>query len=104
METNGRANSDTIGSSLTVLFYFLLRYPEHAGRIYEELKTIDPYDVNALAALPHLNGVINESMRLLPVALSITTRVTPPEGIYVEGHFIPGYTKVAAPRYCIFRR
>jgi len=82
----------------------LAKYPEHAEKIYDELTRVDPHDVNALSALPHLNSVINESMRLLPVALTITTRVTPPEGIYIEGQYIPGNTKLAAPRYSIHRR
>jgi hypothetical protein len=43
-------------------------------------------------------------MRLLPAILTFSSRVTPPEGLVVEGTFIPGYTKICAPRYTIGRR
>lgn len=66
--------------------------------------SVDHEDPNALAALPHLNGTINEAMRLLPAVLTFSSRVTPPEGITVENTFIPGNTKICAPRYTIGRR
>ena len=96
--------SDTTGPSLILLFFFLASYPEHAEKIHVELTSVDLHDISALSALPHLNGVINESMRLFPAALTMGTRVTPKEGLYVEETFIPGNTKIAAPRYSIFRR
>ena len=97
--------SDTTGPSLILLWFFLAGHPEDTKKIYKELTSINPHDISALAALPHLNGgVINESMRLLPAALTMGTRVTPPEGLYVDGCYIPGDTKIAAPRYSIFRR
>lgn len=96
--------SDTTGPSLILLWFFLASYPEHAEKIYGELSSIDLHDPGALAILPHLNGVINESMRLLPAALTMGTRLTPPEGLHIDGTFIPGRTKIAAPRYSVFRR
>lgn len=72
--------------------------------ISQELTSVDAQDVKAVAALPHLNGAINEAMRLLPAVLTFVTRVTPPEGLEVEGKFIPGNVKIAAPRYSIGRR
>lgn len=65
---------------------------------------MDVKDVKAVAALSHLNGAINEAMRLLPAVLTFVTRVSPPEGMKVEGTFIPGNIKIAAPRYSIGRR
>ncbi|CAD6591505.1 MAG: hypothetical protein ASARMPRED_005466 [Alectoria sarmentosa] len=78
-------------------------YPEHAEKIYGELSSIDTHDLGALAALPHFNGVINESMRLFPAALTTGSRLTPPEGLHIDGTFIPGATKITAPRYSVFR-
>lgn len=43
-------------------------------------------------------------MRLIPAALTMGSRLTPPEGMHVDDTFIPGNIKVVAPRYTIFRR
>lgn len=96
--------SDTTAPSLTLLFYFLARYPEHVERIYAEIQTVNIEDPTALAALPHLTGTINEAMRLLPAVLTFSSRVTPPEGLVIDGTYIPGNTKICAPRYTIGRR
>lgn len=95
--------SDTTGPSLILLWYFMALYPEHAERVYQEVKDVDPSDITTLANLPCLNGFINESMRLIPAALTMGTRLTPPEGMTVDGTYIPGGIKVAAPKYTIFR-
>lgn len=98
------SRSDTTAPSLTTLFYLLARHPEDAEKIHQELITVDLQDVGAVATLPHLNGAINEAMRLLPAVLTFVTRVSPPEGMELDGTFIPGNIKIAAPRYSIGRR
>ncbi|GKZ31072.1 hypothetical protein AbraIFM66950_011131 [Aspergillus brasiliensis] len=96
------AGSDTNAPTLTHLFYFLARYPEHTERIYQELQSLDSMDdVVGLPKLNHLNGAINEVMRPLPAVLTFGTRVTPPDGLTIAGTFIPGGTKICAPRYTI---
>ncbi|KAJ5622751.1 cytochrome P450 [Penicillium lividum] len=98
------AGSDTNAPTLTILFYFLTRHPEHADKIYAELQTMTFLeDAVGLSKLPHLNGVLNETMRLIPAVLTFGTRVSPPEGLTIEGTFIPGGTKICAPRYSIGR-
>lgn len=57
--------------------YILARYLEHANRIYEELVRCDISDINSLAALPHLNAVIDETMHLMPAAMTGANRMTP---------------------------
>jgi len=56
-----------------------------------------------LASLKHLNGVINEALRLYPVIPTATYRKAPPEGISIGETFIPGGTDVWTPQYAIGR-
>ncbi|KAK6078382.1 cytochrome p450 [Seiridium cupressi] len=95
--------SDTIGPSLISIFYFLALYPEDADGIFHEIDTVDISDMTLLAKLPLLNSFINEAMRLIPAALTMGTRITPPEGLEIDGTWIPGGTRIAGPRYTIFR-
>jgi uncharacterized protein YwlG (UPF0340 family) len=73
-------------------------------KMYAELTGVDPLDLNAVSALPHLNATIYESMRLYSVAPTIVTRITPPQGVLIGDTFIPGNVKVLAPRWTIFKR
>ncbi|KAL8794426.1 MAG: hypothetical protein Q9195_003013 [Heterodermia aff. obscurata] len=98
------AGSETTAPTLTTLFYLLARHPNDVETIADELGSVNIEDVKALAGLPHLNGSINEAMRLLPAVLTFGTRVSPPDGMEVEGTFIPGDVKLVAPRYSIGRR
>lgn len=54
--------------------------------------------------MPVLNGFINESMRLIPAALTIGSRLTPSQGLTIDGIYIPGNIKLVAPKYSIYRR
>ncbi|KAL8925887.1 MAG: hypothetical protein Q9172_002040 [Xanthocarpia lactea] len=97
------AGSATTSPTLSTLFYLLARHPDDMEIITQELSTVDVQDVKAVALLPHLNGAINEAMRLLPAIMTSGTRVTPPEGLTIAETFIPGDVKIAAPRYSIGR-
>ncbi|KAJ5305867.1 cytochrome P450 [Penicillium antarcticum] len=103
-DSSDSRSSDTTAPSLTHLFYFLARYPNHAQKIHKELQEINIEEIALLSTLPHLNGTINEAMRLLPAVLTFSSRVTPPEGLMIDGMFIPANTKICAPRYTIGRR
>ncbi|KAI0202865.1 cytochrome P450 [Astrocystis sublimbata] len=97
------AGSDTTRATLIVAWWYLCRYPEHADKIRSELVGVDVADANALARLPHLNGVINETLRLVPPALTGAGRMTGPSGLMVDDVLIPPYTRVTAPKYTIHR-
>jgi len=82
----------------------LARYPDHAKKIFDEITQLEDLDnISDLASLPHLNGFINESMRLNPTAMTGSGRLTPPEGVMFKGTFIPGNVQIVAPKYTIFR-
>jgi tryprostatin B 6-hydroxylase len=86
------------------LFYCLAKHPQEAEKIQAELEGVDPLDITTITTLPHLNGVINESMRLYPVLPTSLYRDTPPEGVTIGDTYIPGNTKLMRPSWVMFRR
>ncbi|KAL4778237.1 Tryprostatin B 6-hydroxylase [Aspergillus varians] len=102
------AGSDTTATSLTTLLYELVRHPEEVQKLRTELLQIEPdlsgeYPHDRIAQLPHLNGFINETMRMHPPIPSIIPRNTPPAGLTVNGTYIPGSVTVSCPQWVIGR-
>lgn len=101
------AGSDTTAIALTHMFYYLASDPSQAERLRAELRTLikpdTPFSVKAVQHAEHLNGVINEALRMHPPVPSGTFRKTPPEGITVDGVFIPGEVDLTLPHYVIGR-
>lgn len=60
-------------------------------------------DYHCSRSLPLLDAVINESMRLWPSVLFASQRVTPPEGLTINGRFIPGDMIVQMPPFVLNR-
>lgn len=101
------AGSDTTAATLSHIFYQLARHPEHAELLRQELIPLKQedgtFEHQKIQNADHLNAVINESLRLNPVPPSAIVRKTPPEGIVVDGTFIPGDMNVWTPQYVIGR-
>ena len=98
-------SSDTTASTLVSLFYRLVKHPEHLRKVQMELDAAgDVEDFAVLQKLPHLNGLVNETLRLHPALPTGGLRETPPGGAMICGRFIPGETVVCAPRYTLGRR
>ncbi|KAK1450111.1 cytochrome P450 [Colletotrichum melonis] len=101
------AGSDTTAASLTCLFFELAQKPDVYQRLREE---IDDYfaqneepEHSALSKLPYLQACIDETLRLHPPVPSGVQRMTPPEGIDIDGTFIPGDTIIQVPTHTMFR-
>ncbi|KAJ0414382.1 cytochrome P450 [Aspergillus carlsbadensis] len=102
------AGSDTTSSALSAILYELVRHPDEIEKLRAEL---GPYMQganrdfahSAIAHLDHLNGVINEVLRLYPAVPSYLQRKTPPEGIVIDGVHIPGNVSILCPLYAIGR-
>ncbi|KAI0148362.1 cytochrome P450 monooxygenase-like protein [Xylariaceae sp. FL1272] len=97
------AGSDTTRAALIGTWWYLCTYPEHAKKIQAEIEGVDVNDANALAMLPHLDGVVHEALRLVPPAMTGGNRITGPNGLMVDDVLIPPYTKVTAPKWVIHR-
>lgn len=97
-------SSETVASTLVYLFYFLALHPNHLKLVQAELSNVNVRDPKVLQSLEHLNGVINETLRLWPAVPTGGLRQVPPEGAVICGQFVPGGTTICAPRWSLSRR
>ncbi|KAK2031720.1 cytochrome P450 [Colletotrichum zoysiae] len=101
------AGSDTVAATLTSLFFELAQKPDVYSRLREEiddffLQNAKPEHLT-LSKLPYLQACIDETLRLHPPVPSGVQRMTPPEGMEIDGTFIPGSTIIQVPTYTMFR-
>ncbi|KAH6715639.1 L-ornithine-N5-monooxygenase [Leptodontidium sp. MPI-SDFR-AT-0119] len=77
----------------------------HIKKLREELLPLrtsgGTFEHQEIHRATHLNAIINETLRLWPVPPTTIMRKTPPEGIIVEGTYIPGNIHVWTPQYVI---
>ncbi|CAH0051294.1 unnamed protein product [Clonostachys solani] len=102
------AGSDTTAIALTNVLYWLLKNPDALAKLREELDAVlDPDEPVApfdrVKHLPYLRACLDESMRLTPPNTMNIPRITPPQGLSVMGHWIPGRTTVHCSTYTIHR-
>jgi tryprostatin B 6-hydroxylase len=104
------AGSDTSASALTAIFYLLAHHPDEVEKLRRELEpyrdadhSTDEFLHSEIARLPHLNGVINEALRLFPAVPGTLPRKTPRGGIVVQGVRIPGDITVFCPQWVMAR-
>jgi cytochrome P450 len=100
------AGSDTSAAALTHIFYHLAKDPSQVQKVRAELKNVpsgNEFSIQALQGLHHLNGVINEALRLHPPVPGGVYRDSPKEGFQVGDRFVPGEVTILTPTYSIHR-
>ena len=100
------AGSDTTSTTLAFAFYHLAMDPSEAAKLREELSSVpmdERFSVHALQDLKHLNAFVMETLRLHPAVPGGVYRNTPPEGLLVGEHYIPGNVEILAPTWSIHR-
>lgn len=97
--------TDTIAAALSFAFYHMARDSTVRDKLRLELQPLFGRTVSGEftnldlgeAQAPYLNAVINETMRLDSPGCTGGPRLTPPEGLEVDGIFIPGETLLFVP-------
>lgn len=95
------AGSHTTGSSLVILFYYLLHNPETLHRLVQELDVQLPSAQTPVSSIYEFAGLetklpyahlacIQESFRMTPIAaIFLPCEILNPEGLEISGSHIP---------------
>lgn len=93
---NIAAGSDTTAITLSAIIYFLIKTPEKAKKLRQEIiefensgKISNPVTFQEGRNMPYLRAVIKEALRLHPATGQIVARIVPPGGAVLGGYFFP---------------
>lgn len=98
------AGSVTTAVAIANVLYQLLKNPRCLAKLREEVDAVlDPDEIVApydkVKHLPYMRACLDESMRIFPPTSHGLPRETPPEGIEILGHWVPGNTSVSMSAY-----
>lgn len=101
--TNISAGSDTTAISTRSVIFHLLKNQECKRKLVEEIDTqmkevelTKPITLEQTNHMPYLQACLYEGLRLHPEFGVSLPRVTPRDGIVIDGHFIPDGVSVLA--------
>ncbi|KAK4494178.1 hypothetical protein PRZ48_014476 [Zasmidium cellare] len=99
--------AETTSTCLSATMYHLCKTPHAMQKLKEEIRSTftssEDITLKAVAELPYLKAVIDESLRIFPVASFITPRIIPKEGHVIDGEHIPGGTYVSMGQWYMGR-
>lgn len=106
--TENSKASDTTGTALSGLFFYLARYPACYAKLKQEIRsTFSSVDEirngPKLAGCKYMKGAIEEALRMSPGVPGYLTREAP-NGGYIDNHYIPPKIQVGIPTWTMHRR
>lgn len=88
------AGTETTATLLSGLTYYLLTNPSTMEKLKQEIRHAFDSDkeicFQKLVQLKYLNACVSEALRMYPPVPTGLPRLTPPEGIAIDGHWVPG--------------
>ena len=111
------ASHEATGITMTYIMHSLSQRPELQSALRSELLTLSPTfsaspgtssamnlpHANALDALPLLNAIVYETLRVYPAAPAPQPRIAPKGGAVIEGFKIPEGTRVSTNAHVMHR-
>ncbi|KAK2611662.1 hypothetical protein N8I77_004992 [Diaporthe amygdali] len=93
------AGSETTATTLACILYYLSKHSDVQRKLQSQLDAAlgRQWSYEKVKDVTFIDDIINETLRLKPALLTGGFRVTPPQGITVDGTFIPGDTNVFVP-------
>jgi cytochrome P450 len=97
------AGYDTSISSLTSTIYFVVNTPRVHQKLRDEIRStfrkLDEVSPEAVEALPYLDAVISETLRVYPPVSMAPPRRSP--GAFVDGFYVPEGVEVGCPIFAL---
>ncbi|KAJ6013404.1 hypothetical protein N7540_007995 [Penicillium herquei] len=98
------AGSDTTAITLTYLIWVILSRPKLRSDLEAELATLgENWNESQLEALPLLNAIITETLRLYGAAPGLLPRTVPEGGVSFSGYYIPAGMTVGTQSWTVHR-
>jgi cytochrome P450 len=98
------AGSGNVSSALLSTSFYLATNPRIMEQLQEEVDPlISSGEFDPKKGYPILDSILFETFRMQPLVPNGGERVSPPEGLMIGEHFIPGNTVIKVPLYTIFR-
>jgi cytochrome P450 len=98
------AGSDTTAITLTYVVYSLCTRPRLRDKLAKEVaKLPSDFTYKDIKALPYLNQVVQETLRLYSAAPAGLPRSVPPEGAILGGYRFPGGVTVSTQAFSLHR-
>ncbi|ORY06385.1 cytochrome P450 [Clohesyomyces aquaticus] len=100
------AGSETSATTLSGITFYTCRDSDILQKLVSEIPSsfTRDGDINfqATATLNYLNAVIEQGLRCYPPFVGALSRLTPPGGATVDGHFVPKGTSLGTDMYSTF--
>ncbi|KAF5982362.1 cytochrome P450 monooxygenase [Fusarium bulbicola] len=98
------AGSGTTATTLTYLVYSVCSHADVRQMLVEELMGLpNDFGHSDLRELPHLNNIVDETLRLHTAAPSALPRDVPAGGAHLAGYFLPSDTVVSTQAWTLHR-
>ena len=112
VSTNIFGGAETTTSSIRAIIYFLLKNTHAMTKLQQEIDytcqqhswpSNVPVALHLAESMKYLQAVIYESMRLFPANGLPLARVSPPEGLEIDGHYFPPGTQLTVYSWTLHR-
>ena len=100
------AGTETTATALSGTTFHLLKNPEKMERLLKEIRVFEDFDdvtIEQLARMKYLDAVLEEGLRMYPPVPIALPRITPMEGIEIDGKYVPGNVTVGVHQYATSR-
>ncbi|KAL8896983.1 MAG: hypothetical protein Q9192_002797 [Flavoplaca navasiana] len=110
--TNIFGGAETTTSSIRAAIYFLLKNKTAMWKLRREIdetclkhswSSNVPISLHVAESMKYLQAVVHEAMRLFPANGLPLSRVSPPEGLDVDGQYFPPGTQLAVYAWALHR-